>query len=226
MLLFKIKKALLMVKDHLLDKLRKKRIGIEETIFCKDKTLKQIVNITKDLNKKNSTLFTKLKPELFKKIDSNYKKYFFYNAESEVAIYGKKPLIKKTPKIAIICAGTSDMPVVLEAKYTLLNYSENCEIFPDLGVAGLWRIQNNLKSILNYKIAIVVAGMDGALASVLGGLIPMPLIAVPSSTGYGTAYEGKTALNSMLTSCAPGVTVVNIDNGYGAACAAIRILNV
>ena len=215
-----------MVKDHLLDTLRKKRIGIEETIFCKDKTLKQIINITKDLNKTNSTLFTKLKPELYKKIDINYKKYFFYNEESQAAIYGTKPLIKKTPKIAIICAGTSDMPIVLEAKYTLLNYGENCEIFPDLGVAGLWRIQNNLKSILNYKIAIVVAGMDGALASVVGGLIPMPLIAVPSSTGYGTAYKGKTALNSMLTSCAPGVTVVNIDNGYGAACAAIRILNV
>lgn len=215
-----------MVKEHLLDKFRKRRIGIDETVFCKDKNFQQITSITSELNKNQTTLFTKLKPEIYDRIETKFKKYFFYDKTSQVAMYGKKPVVGKVSKIAIICAGTSDLPVVLETKYTLLNYGENSDIFPDLGVAGLWRIQKKLKTILKYKITIVVAGMDGALASVLGGLIPMPLIAVPTSTGYGTAYEGKTALNSMLTSCAPGVTVVNIDNGYGAACAAIRILNV
>ena len=136
------------------------------------------------------------------------------------------PVIQKKPKIAVICAGTSDMPAVLEAKYTLLSYKENCDIFPDLGVAGLWRIESKLKIILKYKIAIIAAGMDGALVSVLGGLIPLPIISIPTSTGYGTSYGGTTALNSMLTRCSPGITVVNIDNGYGAAWSAIRILNV
>jgi len=214
-----------MGKEHILDSNRKKRIGLEETIFCKDKSTIQILNILKDLKKSKSTLFTKLNPKIYNKIDNKFKKYLFYDELSKVAIYGKKPLVKKKPKIAIVCAGTSDMPIVLEAKYTLLNCQENCVIFPDVGVAGLWRIQKKLKDILKYKIVIIVAGMDGALASVLGGLIPMPLISVPTSNGYGAAFNGNTALNSMLTSCAPGITVVNIDNGYGAACAAVRMLN-
>ena len=215
-----------MVKEYLLDESRKKRIGLEEAIFCEDKNLVQIVAITKALNKTKTTLFTKLKPEIFNAIEGKLKRSFFYNSTSCTAIYGKLPVAKKKPKIAVICAGTSDMPTVLESKYTLLSYKENCDIFPDLGVAGLWRIQSKLKTILKYKIVIIAAGIDGALVSVLGGLIPMPVIAIPTSTGYGTSYSGTTALNSMLTSCSPGITVVNIDNGYGAACAAIRILNV
>ena len=215
-----------MVKEYLLDESRNKRIGLEEAIFCENKTLVQIVDITKALNKKKTTLFTKLKPEIFNSIEDKFRQSFFYDPSSCTAIYGKMPVIKKKPKIAVICAGTSDMPAVLEAKYTLLSYKENCDIFPDLGVAGLWRIESKLKIILKYKIAIIAAGMDGALVSVLGGLIPLPIISIPTSTGYGTSYGGTTALNSMLTSCSPGITVVNIDNGYGAACAAIRILNV
>ena len=215
-----------MVKEYLLDEYRKKRIGLEEAIFCENKTLVQIVDIIKALNKNKTTLFTKLKPETFNSIEDKFKQSFSYDPTSCTAIYGRMPVVKKPPEIAVICAGTSDMPTVLEAKYTLLSYRENCDIFPDLGVAGLWRIQAKLKSILRYKIVIVAAGMDGALVSVLGGLIPAPIIAIPTSTGYGTSYSGTTALNSMLASCSPGITVVNIDNGYGAACAAIRILNV
>ena len=215
-----------MFKEYLLDESRNKRIGLKEAIFCENKTLVQIVDITKALNKKKTTLFTKLKPEIFNSIEGKFRRSFFYDPSSCIAIYGKMPVVKKKPKIAVICAGTSDMSTVLEAKYTLLSYKENCDIFPDLGVAGLWRIQSKLKIILKYKIAIIAAGMDGALVSVLGGLIAMPIIAIPTSTGYGTSYNGTTALNSMLTSCSPGITVVNIDNGYGAACAAIRILNV
>ena len=118
------------------------------------------------------------------------------------------------------------MPSVIETQQTLLSSGEKSVIFPDLGVAGLWRIQKYLDQIMKYKVLIVAAGMDGALVSVLGGLVSLPIIALPTSTGYGVANKGVTALNAMLVSCSPGITVVNIDNGYGAASAAIRILNV
>ena len=134
------------------------------------------------------------------------------------------PVIQKKPKIAVICAGTSDMPAVLEAKYTLLSYKENCDIFPDLGVAGLWRILEKEKELQRYPVVIVVAGMDGALFGVVGGLVASSVIAVPTSVGYGAANHGQTALSVALANCAPGLLVTNIDNGYGAACAALRIL--
>ena len=112
-----------------------------------------------------------------------------------------------------------------EAHQTLISSGQYSKIFADLGVAGLWRIQKYLNEIKKFKIIIVAAGMDGALPSVLGGLVSQPVIAIPTSTGYGVSNKGNTALNSMLASCSPGITVVNIDNGYGAATAAIRILN-
>jgi NCAIR mutase (PurE)-related protein len=117
------------------------------------------------------------------------------------------------------------MPAVTEAQQTLISSGVYSKLFADVGVAGLWRIQKHLTEIKKYKIIIVAAGMDGALVSVLGGLISQPIIAVPTSTGYGVSNNGKTALNAMLASCSPGITLVNIDNGYGAATAAIRILN-
>ena len=117
------------------------------------------------------------------------------------------------------------MPSVLEAQQTLYVSGFKSDIFPDLGVAGLWRIQKHLDQIMKYKILIIAAGMDGALVSVIGGLVSLPIIALPTSTGYGVSNKGHTALNAMLASCSPGISVVNIDNGYGAASAAIRILN-
>ena len=143
-----------MVKEYLLDESRKKRIGLEEAIFCENKTLVQIVDIIKALNKNKTTLFTKLKPETFNSIEDKFKQSFSYDSTSCTAIYGRIPVVKKTPKIAVICAGTSDMPTVLEAKYTLLSYRENCDVFPDLGVAGLWRIQAKLKIILKLGAKI------------------------------------------------------------------------
>ena len=163
----------------------------------------------------------------YKKLTSNIKKKLLYNTASQTAIYGKKPSINKNKaNVAIICAGTSDMPSVLEAQQTLYISGVKSDIFPDLGVAGLWRIQKYLDQIMKYKVLIVAAGMDGALVSVIGGLVSLPIIALPTSTGYGVANKGVTALNAMLVSCSPGISVVNIDNGYGAASAAIRILNV
>ena len=214
-----------MTKEHLIDFDRKDRIGIPETIFCQDKDINQIKNICNDLDKEKTTLFTRLSIEKYSKLPKGIQKILKYNNISNSAIYGKIPLIKKNNSIAIVCAGTSDMPSVSEAHQTLISSGQYSKIFADLGVAGLWRIQKYLEEITKFKIIIVAAGMDGALPSVLGGLVSQPIIAIPTSTGYGVSNKGKTALNSMLASCSPGITVVNIDNGYGAATAAIRILN-
>ena len=216
-----------MIVEHLIDYNRENRIGISETIFCENKSTSQINNICKDLDINKTTFFTRLKVDKYKKITSNIKKKLLYNTASQTAIYGKKPSINKNKaNVAIICAGTSDMPSVLEAQQTLYISGVKSDIFPDLGVAGLWRIQKYLDQIMKYKVLIVAAGMDGALVSVIGGLVSLPIIALPTSTGYGVANKGVTALNAMLVSCSPGISVVNIDNGYGAASAAIRILNV
>ena len=215
-----------MVSEHLIDYNREKRIGISETIFCQDKSISQIKNICNDLNINNTTFFTRLKEDKYKKLNINIKKKLAYDKVSQTAIYGRKPVIDKSKAdVAIVCAGTSDMPSVLEAQQTLYVSGFKSDIFPDLGVAGLWRIQKHLDQIVKYKILIIAAGMDGALVSVLGGLVSLPIIALPTSTGYGVSNKGHTALNAMLASCSPGISVVNIDNGYGAASAAIRILN-
>ena len=214
-----------MTKEHLIDFDRKDRIGIPETIFCQDKDINQIKNICNDLDKEKTTLFTRLSINKYTKLPKKIQKILKYNDISSSAIYGKIPTIKESYNVAIVCAGTSDMPSVSEAHQTLISSGQYSKIFADLGVAGLWRIQKYLKEIKKFKIIIVAAGMDGALPSVLGGLVSQPVIAIPTSTGYGVSNKGNTALNSMLASCSPGITVVNIDNGYGAATAAIRILN-
>lgn len=214
-----------MNKEHLIDFDRKDRIGIPETIFCQDKDINQIKNICNDLDKEKTTLFTRLSINKYSKLPKKIQKILKYNDISSSAIYGKIPIIKESYNVAIVCAGTSDMPSVSEAHQTLISSGQYSKIFADLGVAGLWRIQKYLKEIKKFKIIIVAAGMDGALPSVLGGLVSQPVIAIPTSTGYGVSNKGNTALNSMLASCSPGITVVNIDNGYGAATAAIRILN-
>ena len=124
-----------------------------------------------------------------------------------------------------MCAGTSDLPVSREAARTLEYYGERVSEINDVGVAGLHRLINRIGEIRAHHIVIAVAGMDAAMVSVLGGLVRAPIIAVPTSVGYGAAHGGETALAASLVSCAAGVVVVNIDNGFGAACAALRILN-
>jgi NCAIR mutase (PurE)-related protein len=126
--------------------------------------------------------------------------------------------------VAVVTAGTSDLPVAHEALRTLAFYGLPARAIADVGVAGLWRLLRHEDELRRYPAVIVVAGMEGALFSVVGGLVRGVVIAVPTSTGYGAARGGETALHAALASCAPGVVVVNIDNGYGAACAAIRVL--
>ena len=127
--------------------------------------------------------------------------------------------------MAILTAGTSDQYLVNEVYYTLLFFGREAKRFQDIGVAGVHRLMENADELKSFKVIIVIAGFEGALPTVVGGLFPQPIIAVPASVGYGISKGGRVALNSMLSSCANGVTVVNIDNGYGAAMAAIRIIN-
>ena len=147
-----------------------------------------------------------------------------YHSLSKVA-FGRCLEAVEGYSVAIVSAGTSDAFVAWEAAMTLRYLGINHDIFEDYGVAGLWRITQLAPSLEKYQAVIVVAGLDAALASVVGGLTSKPLIAVPTSVGYGVAYKGQAALASMLTSCAPGVSVMNIDNGFGAACAAARIVH-
>jgi len=202
---------------------RSERTGINEVIFALDKSTNEINHILKTVNN-NSLLITKLDKSKYESLE--LKHLIDYDQKSLTGFFNfkKKELIQN--RISIVAAGTSDLNIATEAKRTLEFFGYEANEIYDVGVAGLWRIMKKLDLIKKTKLSIVVAGMDGALPTVLTGLISNPVIAVPTSTGYGVADKGNTALKSMLTSCSPGMSVVNIDNGFGAACAAIRILNV
>jgi NCAIR mutase (PurE)-related protein len=143
---------------------------------------------------------------------------------SRTAYFGPLPKAEGPRRVAIVAAGSSDAHVTREAARTLRYYGIGTSQYVDVGVAGLWRLLDRLEDIKAHPVVIVVAGMDAALPTVLGGLLGNVIIGVPSSNGYGVAEGGHSALNAMLASCAPGVPVMNIDNGYGAACAALRVL--
>lgn len=202
---------------------RSERTGINEVIFALDKSTNEINHILKTINN-NSLLITKLDKSKYESLE--LKHLIDYDQTSLTGFFNfkKKELIQN--RISIVAAGTSDLNIATEAKRTLEFFGYEADEIYDVGVAGLWRIMKKLDLIKKTKLSIVVAGMDGALPTVLTGLISNPVIAVPTSTGYGVADNGNTALKSMLTSCSPGMSVVNIDNGFGAACAAIRILKV
>ena len=169
-------------------------------------------------------LLTRLDPTAFSELPEDLKNRLDYDPVSGTAILGSAPEPTLPARIAVVSAGTADIGVAREAIRTLSVYGEDCAEIFDVGVAGLWRLLERLDEIKRFPVVIVVAGMDGALTSVIGGLVPGAVIAVPTSTGYGASGKGETALHSALASCAPGVLVCNIDNGYGAACAALRIL--
>ena len=205
------------------DHQRIERTGINEVIFALDKSTNEINTILKTINN-NSLLITKLEKSKYESLELKHLIDYDQTSLTGFFNYKKKKLIQN--EISIVAAGTSDLNIATEAKRTLEFFGYNAEEIYDVGVAGLWRIMKKLDLIKTTKLSIVVAGMDGALPTVLTGLISNPVIAVPTSTGYGVADNGNTALKSMLTSCSPGMSVVNIDNGFGAACAAIRILKV
>ncbi|MEM7446456.1 MAG: nickel pincer cofactor biosynthesis protein LarB [Pseudomonadota bacterium] len=200
---------------------RDKRLGFGEAIFCAGKSVTQIRAILEDAKQRQkSLLLTRCAPEMAAALGPPLD----YDEVSQTAFFGSAVEVSDIPRIAIVAAGTSDVPVAREAERTLRFNGHRARMILDVGVAGLWRLQARLPEIRKAAIVMAVAGMDAALPTVLGGLVPQPIIGVPTSIGYGATRGGETALMAMLSSCAPGLTVVNIDNGYGAACAALRMI--
>ncbi len=191
------------------------RNGFPETVFCQGKTIDQIIKIFQSLEKTNNTvLLTRANEKIFKKL-RKYNKKLKYNKIAKTITFEKKKAEKKG-NILVMCAGTADIPVAEEAAVTAEITGNNVERIYDIGVAGLHRILANKEKIFNANCIIAVAGMEGALASVIGGLASCPVIAVPTSIGYGTSLKGIAPLLTMMNSCSPNVAVVNIDNGFGA----------
>lgn len=214
-----------MINDIRFDFERRDRIGFIEAIFGESKTINQLKHISKEVLAKNEVVFitriNELKAKEILKIHQNGK---FYEEANCLVIGENTNKYVTNMRVAIISGGSSDLGVTLEAKLALELYGIECKEFIDVGVAGLHRLFAVLEEIKDYDILIVCAGMEGALTTVVGGLLPQPIIAVPISVGYGISKNGQTALNSMLSSCSPGIAVMNIDNGYGAAMAALRII--
>ncbi len=205
---------------------RSLRKGFAEVIYSAGKTGPQIVKIAAALlAREDRLLITRLTPEQARIVLKKFRSAIHHPVARCVTIE-KKPLAKRPGTIAVVCAGTSDLPVAEEAVVTAEIMGNRVERFYDVGVAGVHRLFNKLEAIRSAHVVIVVAGMEGALPSVVAGLVSRPVIAVPTSVGYGANFNGLAPLLSMLTSCASGVVVVNIDNGFGAGYAASQINSV
>jgi NCAIR mutase (PurE)-related protein len=205
---------------------RGQRIGLDEAVMCEGKTAEQLATILEGARLRGvGLLLTRCAAGRIYALPQALGEAIDYCPLSRTAFFGPLPPVRLADEVAIVTAGTADLGVALEASRTLRHAGVEAALFPDVGVAGLWRLMDRIEEIRRRTIVIAVAGMDAALASVLGGLAPGVVIAVPTSVGYGAAEGGRTAVNAMLASCAPGIVVCNVDNGYGAACAALRILN-
>jgi len=215
-----------MLQSVLFDHARTSRIGLPEAVFCQGKPESVVRELLREFRRGSgrAVLFTRLDPEAFARCEPEIQQGVDYDPLSRTAFGETFPPIP-AGSVAIVSAGTADGPVVWEAARTLHYLGIRHTVFEDSGVAGLWRISERLEAIAGHDVIVIVAGLDAALASVMGGLSPRPMFAVPTSVGYGMADNGRSALSSMLVSCAPGIGVLNIDNGYGAACAAARVIN-
>ena len=210
--------------DITMDFERSKRCGVEEAVFCEFKRSEQIELILAQAHStQRRLLLTRLIPEKFVQLSESWIRQLEYNPTAHCAVFGGNIPLISPARIAVISGGSSDAPVCEEIKTTLNYHGIECDLHQDIGVAGLWRLQERLPVLRHYAIIIAVAGMEAALPTVISGLVSAPIIAVPTSVGYGVASGGHVALNSCLASCAGGVMTMNIDNGYGAAAAAIRI---
>lgn len=208
----------------LIDNHRELRIGFPEVVYCAGKTPSQVRGIIERMRSRPGTILaTRADASHFEAVRSLGDEFVFDPVSR--TILRTQPLDTKEREgyIAIVAAGTSDLPVAEEAAVTAAAFGNRVERVYDVGVAGLHRLVGRLDIVRGAKVIIAVAGMEGALASVLGGLVDKPVIAVPTSVGYGASFNGLAALLAMLNSCAPGVTVVNIDNGFGAGYAASLI---
>lgn len=202
---------------------RQKRRGMPEVIYGTGKTAPQIAAIMRALNEAGQNAFaTRVTSEQAAAVQVELPQAV-YRAGARILTCDVAPLPEPKGKVAVLCAGTSDLPVAEEAALTAERLGANVERVFDVGVAGLHRLLSRLDRFADARAIVVVAGMEGALPSVVGGLTDKPVIAVPTSVGYGASFQGLAALLGMLNSCAAGVTVVNIDNGFGAGVAAALI---
>jgi NCAIR mutase (PurE)-related protein len=211
--------------DIKLDLQRAERVGFDEAIFCAAKSgthLHQILDQAHD--KGLRLLLTRLSAEQLSQLSQAHRARIDYEPISRTGYFGAPHHPSGEARVAVVAAGTSDTCVSREAARTLYYYGAPSVEITDVGVAGLWRLLERIEDIRRMPVVIAVAGMDAALPTVLAGLVGSVVIGVPTSVGYGVASGGRSALNAMLASCAPGLLVTNIDNGYGAACAALRVL--
>jgi pyridinium-3,5-biscarboxylic acid mononucleotide synthase len=206
-----------------IDNHREMRTGYPEIIYCAGKSVEQVREIFRVMSLNESNVIgTRANDEMYQAVLNVSSEAAYYPVARIISLQKKKPEVPET-RIAIITAGTSDMPVAEEAAITAELLGNNVLRIYDAGVAGIHRLVDKLPEIRICRVIIVIAGMEGALASVVGGLVDKPVIAVPTSIGYGANFGGISALLAMLTSCSTGVTVVNIDNGFGAGFAASMI---
>ena len=202
---------------------RRRRCGFPEVIFCQGKTPAEVAAIAGTiLTHEPVVLATRATPEHFAAVTAALPEAR-YHERARCIVVERTPLPKSAGTVGVLCAGTSDLPVAEEAAVTLETFGQTVERITDVGVAGLHRLLAVRERLDACRVLIVVAGMEGALPSVVAGLVSVPVIAVPTSVGYGASFGGLAALLGMLNSCGSGVTVVNIDNGFGAAYAAAQI---
>ena len=203
---------------------RSLRNGFAEVVYGKGKTAGQLVAIIQSLYKaKSDILVTKLEHSAYENIQQELPPECIYDNISLTLVLSKKQNRNKIGRIIIVSAGTADMPIAEEARITSEFFGSKTEKLFDVGVAGIHRLLDKINVLREARVIIVIAGMDGALASVVGGLVSSPVIAVPTSIGYGASFNGVSALLAMLNSCSSGVATVNIDNGFGAGCIAHKI---
>jgi NCAIR mutase (PurE)-related protein len=212
--------------DIKLDLQRAARIGFDEAIFCSGKTVGHVSRILDQAQEQGlRLLLTRLQETQFIELPEHHRARIDYEPVSRTGFFESPHApVRDAPWVTVVAAGTSDVGVSREAARTLRYYGEPVVEITDVGVAGLWRLLERVEEIRSMRVVIAVAGMDAALPTVLAGLVPGLVIGVPTSVGYGVAAGGNSALHSILSSCAPGLPVMNIDNGYGAACAALRVL--
>ncbi|MFC1704466.1 nickel pincer cofactor biosynthesis protein LarB [Candidatus Omnitrophota bacterium] len=196
---------------------RTQRRGFPEVVYCEGKTQKQIEHIARELLKnKGPLLLTRINKETFLKLKKKFPKLRF-NPDAHIAfLVSSQPPKKKSGLVLVVTAGTADIPVAEETRVTLELMGNRAKTLYDVGVAGVHRLLDNKKLLGQAAVIVVVAGMEGALASLVSGLVACPVVAVPTSCGYGASFSGLAALLTMLNGCSPGVAVVNIDNGFGA----------
>ena len=198
-----------------IDHHRALRKEFPEVVFCQNKTKEQVAGIMKKLAERNfNALGTRATEEMFKEVKKHVKNAQYNKISKTITINRNKKT--KKGKICVLSAGTSDMPVAEEAAVVAEAMGNKVERIYDVGVAGLHRLLGNKEKIADANVLVVVAGMDGVLPSVVSGIFDKPIIAVPTSVGYGASFKGIAPLLTMLNSCSPGVVVVNIDNGFGA----------